>query len=120
MVNFGFDSDNKITFILCGQPELKAKLKLDQFLALKQRIRVYYHMNGMSLEETCGYIDHHTKIAGRPAAIFSDGAKSDIHRTAEGIPRRVNVICYQSIINAAIKEVSVIDSSELILEEPTD
>ena len=120
MVNFHFDSQNKITFILSGQPELKAKLKYSQFSALKQRIRVFFHMESMSLEESCGYIDHHTKIAGRPNAIFSDEAKSDIHRKAEGIPRRINAICYRSILNAALNELNIIDSSNLVLEDPTD
>ena len=120
MVNFHFDSQNKITFILSGQPELKAKLKYPQFSSLKQRIRVFFHMDGMSLEETCGYIEHHNKIAGKPNAIFSDEAKSDIHRRAEGIPRRVNAICYRSILNAALNELNIIDSSNLVLEDPTD
>ncbi len=120
MVNFHFDSQNKITFILSGQPELKAKLKYSQFSALKQRIRVFFHMESMSSEESCGYIDHHTKIAGRPNAIFSDEAKSDIHRKAEGIPRRINTTCYRSILNAALNELNIIDSSNLVLEDPTD
>jgi len=120
MVNFHFDSQNKITFILSGQPELKAKLRYSQFSALKQRIRVFFHMESMSLEESCGYVDHHTKIAGRPNPIFSDEAKSDIHRKAEGIPRKINAICYRSILNAALNELNIIDSSNLVLEDPTD
>ena len=120
MVNFDFDSVNKITFILAGQPELKAQLKLVQFLALKQRIRLFFHMNPMSLQESCSYIDHHTTIAGRPTSIFSDGAKAEIHRYSEGIPRMVNTICYRSILNAAINELDVIDSTDLFLDDPAD
>jgi type II secretory pathway predicted ATPase ExeA len=33
MVNFGSDSENRITFIVCGQPEPKAILKYSRFLA---------------------------------------------------------------------------------------
>ncbi len=78
------------------------------------------YMESMSLEESCGYIDHHTKIAGRPNAIFSDEAKSDIQRKAEGIPRRINAICFRSILNATLNELNIIDSSNLVLEDPTD
>lgn len=120
MANFDFDSTNKITFILAGQPELKAKLKLIQFLALKQRIRLFFHMSAMTLQETCAYIDHHTEIAGKPAAIFSDEAKADVHRHSEGIPRAVNTICYRSILNAALKELEIIDSTDLFLDDPAD
>ena len=117
MTNFGCDSQSKLTFILSGQPELRARLKLSQFLSLAQRIRVFFHMKGMSLEETCRYIDHHTVIAGNHNSLFSDAAKAEIHRHSEGIPRVVNTVCYRSIINAVVKEVKVIDSADLFLED---
>ena len=53
MANFGSDSQHRITFVLCGQPELRATLKLSRYLALKQRIRLFFHMQGMGLQETC-------------------------------------------------------------------
>ena len=120
MVNFGSDSENKITFILCGQPELKATLRFSRLLALKQRIRLFFHMQGLSLEETCAYIDHHTKIAGKPTSIFADDAKGEIHHSAEGIPRRINLFCYRSILNAALNEINIIDSKSLNLDDLTD
>ena len=120
MVNFGSDSENKITFILCGQPELKATLKFSKLLALKQRIRLFFHMRGLSLQETCAYIDHHTEISGNPTSIFADDAKGEIHHCAEGIPRRINLVCYRSILNAALNEISIIDSKNLNLDDLTD
>lgn len=119
MANFGSDSQAKITFILSGQPELRARLKLAQYLPLKQRIRLFYHMTPMSLEETCRYIDHHTRTAGNPSPLFSDSAKAEIHRRADGIPRIVNTVCYRSIVNATVKKLKVIDSADLYLEDPS-
>ncbi len=120
MANFGSDSQHRISFVLCGQSELKAILKMSQFLALKQRIRLFFHMQGMSLQETCAYIDHHTKIAGKPTPIFADDAKGEVHRSSEGIPRRINLICYRSIVNAALNEISIIDSKNLCLDDLSD
>jgi len=120
MANFGSDSQHKITFVLCGQPEIRATLKLSRYLALKQRIRLFFHMEGISLEETCAYIDHHTSAAGKPTSIFADDAKSDVHRCSEGIPRKVNLICYRSIVNAALNEINIIDSKNLVLDDLSD
>ena len=92
MVSLGSDSENRITFILCGQPELKATLKYSQFPALKQRIRLFFHRQGMSLQETCVYIDYQTEITGKPTSIFADDTKGKIHHSAEGIPRRINTM----------------------------
>jgi type II secretory pathway predicted ATPase ExeA len=117
LANFDTDSRTRITFILSGQPELRARLKLAQYHALKQRIRLFYHMKPMALEETCRYIDHHTKAAGCPTPLFSDAAKADIHRHADGIPRVVNTLCYRSLINAAVNKLKVVDSSDVFLED---
>ena len=120
MTNFTADSQSRLTFLLAGQPELKGRLKLSQFLPLAQRIRLFCHMKPMTLKETIGYIDHHTGIAGNPAPLFSDSAKADIHRHAEGIPRVVNMVCYRSLINAVIKGVKVIDSADVFFEKLSD
>jgi len=120
MTNFSCDSQSRIAFILSGQPELRARLRLNQFLPLLQRIRLSFHMKPMSLEETCRYVDHHTTAAGAPGPLFSDSAKADIHRHAEGIPRAVNSLCYRSIIAAAVKQRKVIDSADLSSDNPID
>ena len=101
MVNFHFDSRTAITFVLAGQPELRELLKYSAFAALRQRIRISYHMPAMTLQETCTYIDHHTARCGRPSSIFADDAKADIHRHAARVPRLVNALCYRSILHAA-------------------
>jgi len=120
LANFDTDSQNKITFILCGQPELKAQLKLAQFLPLTQRIRIFFHMKPMPLKETIGYIDQQTTKAGCLTPLFSDSAKVDIHRYADGVARVVNMCCYRSLINAAIKKVKIIDSSDVFFEKPAE
>ena len=118
MSNFGFDSQCKIAFILCGQPELRNRLKLSQFLPVLTRVRLAYHLKPMTLEETCRYIDHQTTAVGAPTPLFSDNAKADIHRRAEGIPRTVNAICFRSMIAAAADGLKVIDSSNLLFDGP--
>jgi len=113
MVNFDFDSKNLVTFILAGQNELCDKLKYSDFMPTMQRIRIAHKMGKMTLEETCAYIDHRTKICQSPQIIFSDDAKSEIHKRTSGLPRPVNCICYNTIIAAVAKGIKVIESSNL-------
>ena len=120
MVNFHFDSRTNITFILAGQPELRELLKYAPFAAVRQRIRISYHMPPMTLPETCSYIDHHTARCGRPAAIFADDAKADIHRHAAGIPRLVNALCYRSILHAAANDIRIISATNIVTDDLFD
>lgn len=117
MVNFECDSKNKITFILAGQPELIARLKMVHLVSLQQRINLSFSMRGMSLEEVCQYIDHHTRICKNPKSIFSDAAKAVIYDQSQGIPRRVNNICYNAIVKGAAEKREVIDSANLVVPE---
>ncbi len=38
----------------------------------------------------------------------AEDAKSDVHRCSEGIPRRVNLICYRSIVNTLCRLIKVL------------
>lgn len=113
MVNFEQDSASKICFVLAGQPELRETIRFSQFESLRQRIKLSVNLTGMNLEETCGYIDHSLKIAGREVSVFSDSAKSEIFKKSEGISRQVNKVCFQAIVNGAIKKKEIIDSIDL-------
>ena len=113
-INFHFDSRTAITFVLAGQPELRELLKYATFAAVRQRIRISFHMLPMTLPETCTYIDHHTARCGRPTSTFADDAKADIHRHAGGLPRLVNALCYRSILHAAANDTRIIGSSNIV------
>lgn len=117
MVNFDCDSRNRITFILAGQPELISRLKMVHLVSLRQRINLSYSMVGITLEEICRYIDHHTRICKNPNPIFSDGAKKVIYEQSQGIPRVVNNICYNAIVKGAAEKSKIIDSANLVIPE---
>lgn len=113
MTNFDSDSRNRITFILVGQPELITILGYSHFDALRARIRLAHQLTGMSLEETCAYIDHGLAIVERQEKLFSDAAKMEIFKRTTGIARHVNTLCYQAVVRGAIDEKYVIDTQDL-------
>ena len=113
MTNFESDSCTRITFILAGQPELLAILSYSHFDSLRARIRLSNHMSGMSLAETCEYIDHGLQLVKRHEKLFSDNAKMEIFKRTNGIARYVNALCYKAIVQGAIERKSIIDTSDL-------
>jgi len=64
LTNYEMDSRTPFATVLIGQPTLRRMIKLGVLAALDQRIAVRYHMNGMTPEETGGYIRHHLQLAG--------------------------------------------------------
>jgi len=113
MVNFDSDSKSRISFVLSGQPELKIKISYSAFAAVRQRIKLDIVLKCLTLEETCAYVDHSLKICGRNSTVFSDNAKSEVYKKAEGIARRINKLCYKALILGAINKKEIIDSFDL-------
>ena len=64
IMNHGFDSLNCFTLILCGEPRLNHLLEKPIHEALKQRITVHYHFQGLSNQELGVYIRHKLSLAG--------------------------------------------------------
>ena len=113
MTNFDSDSQSRLTFILVGQPELLSLLSLSHFLSVRQRIRLAARIMPLSLQETCAYIDHALSIVERQEPLFSDDAKAHVFKRTHGLPRTINTVCYQAILNAAIEKRSIIDAQNL-------
>jgi len=120
LINFDLDSRTCITFVLAGQPETLRRVKMDHLHALRQRIRLSFPMAPMSCEESVKYIDHHTRICGNGTVIFSEEAKADIFKKTGGVARKINTICYNTLLSGAARELSIIDSKDICVPELQD
>ena len=111
LTNHDMDSAALFACLLIGQPTLRRKIKLGALAALDQRIAVRYHMNGMTLEETTGYLRHHLTLAGRSDPLYSDDAAALIHQTSRGYPRAVNNLAIAALIAAFAAAKAIVDES---------
>jgi len=111
LTNHDMDSRCPFACLLIGQPTLRRKIKLGQLAALDQRIAVRYHMTGMTLEDTTGYLRHHLALAGRSDTLFSDDATALIHTTSRGYPRAINNLAIQSLLAAFATGKAIVDEN---------
>lgn len=86
------DSGPMMRVILLGQPELRQSINAIPQLA--QRIKLHFHLGGLSESETKGYINHRLYVAGyRGAPLFTGELVTHIHQVSRGIPRLINKLC---------------------------
>src|SRR5438132_315722 len=109
--NSEMDSHSPFSCLILGQPTLRRRIRLGSFAALDQRIALRYHLDGMDLAETAGYVKHHVGLAGRSDPLFSDDAVALIHQTARGIPRAVNNLAVHSLVAAFADSKGLVDES---------
>ena len=113
-LNYNLDSASLFPLILVGQPELRKLLRLKKYEATVQRIGMQYHLGGMSKEETSAYIRHHMTVSRTEKPVFAESALSRIFAASQGLPRVVNQICTQVLLDATARNLEVIEEGDVV------
>jgi type II secretory pathway predicted ATPase ExeA len=101
LTNLETPSGKLLQIVLSGQQELEMKLRLPEFRQLRQRISLRCKTYPLSIEETREYVAARLKIAGSDnRQIFTPAALDALHFYSEGIPRVINILCEDSLIDA--------------------
>jgi type II secretory pathway predicted ATPase ExeA len=112
LTNFQLDDRNLVAIVLVGQPELRERLRHRAYRALTQRIGVSFHLVPLRVEDTLGYVAHRLAVAGAGAGreLFTREALERLHEAAGGIPRVVNHIATQALLEGMARGAARIDA----------
>jgi len=89
-LNLEVPGSKLLTFILFGLPNLEANLALDA--PLVQRVAVKCRLTSLKPQTTKAYIRHRLKVAGATREIFPEEVLTQIAVESRGIPRLINTI----------------------------
>ncbi len=109
LTNLETSKQKLLQIILIGQPELRELLARTDLRQLAQRITGRYHLEPLSRDETAQYIEHRLTVAGALTELFDKGAKRELYRLTQGIPRLINVICDRALLGAYSREIRSIN-----------
>ena len=111
LTNFEMDCADPLLLLLIGHPALRLRLGKPIHLALLDRVRMQYRLEGLSREETSQYIDCHIQYAGGNTDVFHADAKGVIFEHAQGIPRRINALALACLKKSAGRKLKKIDAA---------
>ena len=87
-------TEKLIQMVLVGQPELDTLLNRYELRQVRERIALRARLAPLTKTESEDYIDHRLSLVrGEPRAVFSKQALDRIVKSANGIPRRLNILC---------------------------
>jgi len=109
LTNFQLDDQNLISLVLIGQPDLLTRLKRKTYLPLRQRIGLFYHLSPLSAEDSRQYIEHRLRLAGRTDMLFTEEALELICKFSGGVPRNINNIASNSLMEGFGNSAQLID-----------
>src|ERR1700680_882763 len=96
--NFETSRDKMLQILLIGQPQLARKLASPELEQLQQRISVFARLEPFGSEDTARYIAHRLQVAGYEGSpLFTPGALRMIADQSQGIPRKINGLCFSAL-----------------------
>jgi len=108
LTNLETSKQKLLQIILIGQPELRELLSRNDLRQLAQRITGRYHLEPLTREETSQYVEHRLRVAGALGEVIDSGAKREVFRLSQGVPRLINVICDRALLGAYAQEARTI------------
>ncbi|MCL4475457.1 MAG: AAA family ATPase [Nitrospirae bacterium] len=109
LLNMEMPGGKMINLIFFGLPDLEDVLSLDE--PLKQRVAMKIAIKPFSDEDTQDYIRHRMKIAGCATEIFTDRAMAEVYRYSTGVPRLINTICDNALLEGYLFKTKSIGES---------
>ena len=100
LTNIETATEKLLPVVLAGQPELADRLNEPSMRQLKQRVALRCTLGLLDAVECAAYIAGRLKVAGGDCAqIFTREALKAICQQSGGVPRTVNVICDNALVN---------------------
>ena len=106
LTNLETSQQKLLQIVLMGQPELEVILDSPELRQLKQRIALRCQLQPLDQQQTRSYVSSRLERAGaaQGSPIFSPEALDRIYEYSRGIPRIVNTLCENSMVNAFARE----------------
>jgi type II secretory pathway predicted ATPase ExeA len=119
LTNYQLDDRNLIAVVLVGQPELRVRLRHRTYRALTQRFGVSFHIVPLSLTDTQAYLAHRLAVAGATRPLFTEEAAVRLHVASGGIPRLLNHLATQALVEAMARGADEVDAAAVaaVLED---
>lgn len=115
LMTHGMNPNPAFPIILAGQGKLRRDLNTNLLEPISQRIRMQYHLSGMTAQECARYILHQMQQAQLELPIFTEGAMKAIHATSQGIPRVVNLLCGSALIQSRKNEENAVEEKHIAM-----
>ncbi|MGQ9465297.1 MAG: ExeA family protein [bacterium] len=112
LLNLESERGKLLNFILFGLPEMEDYLKLDP--ALYQRVAVRCVLEGFDQETTQNYVVHRLRVAGCSRPLFTGGAMKSIYQFSKGVPRMINAICDNALLEGFLLKKEMVDEKIII------
>ena len=99
--NLETTQDKLLQIVLFGQPELDDKLCAHEIRQLKERITYAFDLTALNRQEIRDYLNLRIRESGfRGSDLFTPAAIRTLHRSSQGLLRRINILADKALLAA--------------------
>lgn len=113
LTNLETTKSKLLQIILIGQPELNDMLSRNDLRQLAQRVTARYHLGALQKNEIADYVNFRLRVAGCRKPLFTKQALSQLFKSTDGIPRRINVLADHALLSAYSKTQVLVDAKSV-------
>ncbi len=111
--NLETEQEKLVSVLLIAEDSLKKRLQNPSYASLRGRITFAVHLQPLSDDETTQLVKYRLLKCKAPVQLLSTDAFAAIHRLSGGIPREVNRLLYNALLEAMGSSLSTISSEHL-------
>lgn len=104
------DSAERVSILLAGTEDLLRVLREPILTPLRTRFAYAHSLRAFGLEDARNYVRFHLSAAGSNEQLFSDGAVQALFQASQGVPRQINQLALQALVEAVVRGLDQIDS----------
>jgi type II secretory pathway predicted ATPase ExeA len=105
------DGVERVSILLVGTEDLLTTLRDPSLAPLRTRFGYACQVRAFGMEDARNYVRHHVVAAGGPEKLFSEPAITTLFSASQGIPRQVNQLALQALVDAVVRGRDTIDEA---------
>jgi len=103
------DDNEHVSILLVGTEQLLNTLRDPVLAPLCTRFSYAHQLRTFGIEDARNYINFHVTSAGGPSNLFSQGAVTSLFNASMGVPRQLNQLALQALVDAVVHGQDIVD-----------
>lgn len=105
------DGADAVSILLVGTERLLDTLRDPILGPLRTRVGYAHQLRAFGMEDARSYVAHHLRASGGPTGLFTDAAITALFSASHGVPRQLNQLALQAMIDAVVTGQDIVDAT---------
>lgn len=113
LTSHDLDGSDPVSILLVGTEQLLDTMRDPTLVPLRTRFSYAHQLRAFGMEDARHYVSHHTTTSGGPERLFTDGAITALFAASQGIPRQLNQLALQAMVDAVVQGEDTVDAARM-------